>query len=285
MVQDFTYYDLKERKRGNGIELIFKGWKGDLERLAVLSPHDDDAILGAMYLSLGAIAEGASVNVIVLCDGRGGYSTPGERESIVSRRREESMKAYSKLGIELTRLEYPDFSLSSYFGWILPGEIEGTFPKIIGKLRKIRATRLLVPNEYREHPDHEAASRIGAFDGPQVGDPVMADLGEPVKIESYVKYSVWSDFTPLDAFLNGRGARADCIVKVSERVERKISEALMEFKSQQRIIEGLIMSRKERLYRGSYLEPYLRFDPRPQISYNAYKKAIEDIDYGAAEVV
>ncbi|MEM2884698.1 MAG: PIG-L family deacetylase [Thermoproteota archaeon] len=285
MDTDFTYYDLREGRSGKSVGLILNGWRGDSERLAILSPHDDDAILGAMYLSLGAISEGARVHVIVLCDGRGGYSTPGERESIVSRRRAESANAYSKLGIEASRMEYPDFSLSPYVGWILPGGTEGTFPKIVGKLREIGATRLLVPNEHLEHPDHEAASRIGIFDGPQAGDPVVADLGEPVEIRSYVKYSVWSDFAPFDALLAGRRTRADCVVRVSESVEKKVVEALGEFGSQRRIIEGLVRRRKERLYKGSYLEPYLRLDPRPPLPYNAYKKAIEDMEEGAAEVV
>ncbi|MGQ9514387.1 MAG: PIG-L deacetylase family protein [Thermoproteota archaeon] len=285
MSQDFIYYDLVERKRSDKIELIFKNWKGDAERLVIISPHDDDAILDAMYLSLGAMAERASIHVIILCDGRGGYNTPEEKESIVSRRRVESLNAYTKLGIEQFRVDYPDFSLSSYVDWILPGGFKGAFPKVVERSRKIRATRLLVPNEYCEHPDHEAASRVRMYDGPQAGDPVMANLGEPICIESYVKYSVWSDFSPLDSLISGRSTRADFIVKVCESVEKKIREALREFSSQKRIIDGLIESRKGRSYRGSYIEPYLRFDPRPPISYNAYKRKIEEIEYSSMEVI
>jgi len=52
--------------------------------------------------------------------------------------------------------------------------------------------------------DHEALSYIGLYDGPQTGDPVIANMGEPFRIKSYLKYSVWGDFSPEDAFSTGR---------------------------------------------------------------------------------
>lgn len=139
------------------------------------------------------MCENCETYVIIFCDGTGGYSTLDEREKIVSLRRVESEKAYEKLGIKqenILRMDYPDFSLRSYIGWIISGGEEGTFARTIRILRKIRPTRLLIPNEYREHTDHEALSYIGSHDGPQVGDPTLSELGKPFKTKGFLKYSV-----------------------------------------------------------------------------------------------
>ncbi len=279
----FVYYDLVKGLRSRNIGLVFEDWSRKNERVLVLSPHDDDALLGAGYLLLAAMHEGCEVRVLIFCDGRGGYSSVGERERIVSIRRVESMSAYRKLGVtdeNVLRLGYPDFSLRPYIGWILPGEPEGTTVRTIKTLRKIRPTRLLVPNDYREHMDHEALSYIGSYDGPQVGDPIMVDLGEPFRIKGFLKYSVWGDFSPEDALSIGRdpALRGNVAIKAEPEAEEKIIQALREFKSQEKIIDQLVRKRSERIVNEGYIEIYLRFDPRPNISYDGYKKRILEID-------
>ncbi|MGI6209359.1 MAG: PIG-L family deacetylase, partial [Anaerolineae bacterium] len=80
---DFRYYDLRSRIKSNDISLIFPGWEPGNERVAVLTPHDDDGALGAGYLTMAALANGADVFVLVFCDGWAGYSTPEEASTIV----------------------------------------------------------------------------------------------------------------------------------------------------------------------------------------------------------
>lgn len=180
----------------------------------------------------------------------------------------------------ILRFNYPDFSLRSYVGRRLPSGNEGTTAVAIRALREIRPTRLLVPNEYREQTDHEALSYIGSYDGPQVGDAVLADLGRKSRITEFLKYSVWGDFSPEDAFLPGRdpAIRGNIAVEVGPEVEGKIVQALREFKSQEKIVDHLVRKRSERVINNGYIEVYLKFNPRPSIDYEAYKKKVLEID-------
>lgn len=283
MSGDFTYYDLLRGVKSNDIGLIFDGWHEGDERVVILSPHDDDALLGAGYLILAVMRAGGEPYVIVYCDGRGGYSSLDLKDSIVSVRRRESLNAYRSLGVKdenMLHLNYPDFSLRSYIGWVLPNSVEGTTAETIRLLRQIKPTRLLVPNEYREHMDHEALSYVGSYDGPQVGDPVLVDLGSQFTVKSYLKYCVWGDFSPEDALLTNRflSLRGNIIVKVKREIEEGIVKALGEFKSQREVIKSIMEKRRERLLNGYYIEVYQKFNPRPEINYQPYKEKIVEID-------
>ncbi len=61
--------------------MLFPDWRPGDEHVVVLSPHDDDALLGAGYLILAALANGAKVSAVIFCDGRAGYSAPAGREA------------------------------------------------------------------------------------------------------------------------------------------------------------------------------------------------------------
>jgi LmbE family N-acetylglucosaminyl deacetylase len=280
---DFTYYDLRRQTRSTDIDLLFPGWHGEEECLAVLSPHDDDALLGAGYAILAALAAGARVYVIIFCDGRAGYSTPDERTTIVARRRAETEAAYRALGLpdgNVLRFDYPDFSVSPYLGWLLPWGEEGTIGRDIRTLRELGITRLLLPNGYREHIDHEAVYRAGAFDGPQVGDPILADWGLAPAIRGFLIYPVWGDFSPEDALVAGSPAnlRGNRAIAAPAEVETQVARALRAFASQGRIIEGLLAARAARRVDGRTIEVYQAFDPRPALDYAPYRQAILQID-------
>jgi LmbE family N-acetylglucosaminyl deacetylase len=283
MPYEFTYYNLVRNVKSDDIGLIFDGWRSGDERVAILSPHDDDALLGAGYLILAAIRAGGELYVIIYCNGCGGYSSVDLKDKIVSIRRIESLNAYLRLGVKrenIMYLNYPDFSLKPYIGWLLPNGFEGTTSKTIRLLRQIKPTRLLVPNEYREHMDHEALSYIGSYDGPQIGDPVLVDLGSPFMVKSYLKYCVWGDFSPEDALLTNRSLllRGNVAVKVKKEIEEEVVRALEEFKSQKEIIKSIVERRRDRFLNGYYIEVYQKFNPRPGINYQPYKEKISEID-------
>jgi len=280
--ENFTFYDLNRKVKRKDPNLIFEGWQPENERIAILSPHDDDALLGAGYLLLYTLAAGAQAHIVIFCNGCGGYSKPEQKGKIVEIRKTESLNAYKKLGLKeknINRFDYPDFSLRGFIGLFLPKNEKGTTFKTIYTLRKIRPTRMIIPNEYREHLDHEAASCIGAYDGPQVGDPILVDIGEPFRIKTYLKYSIWGDFSPEDSLVNNRptNLRSNVAIVANEEVERKIQASVMEFKSQQEIIRGLVKEREERRVNGGHIELYLKFDPRPRLVYEPYKKVVEKI--------
>ncbi|MEM2702902.1 MAG: PIG-L family deacetylase [Candidatus Bathyarchaeia archaeon] len=283
MSDEFTYYDLVKGVKSNDISLIFDGWCGIDERIAILSPHDDDALLGAGYLILGVMKAGGELYIIIYCNGCGGYSSVELKDKIVSIRRSESLNAYLRLGVKegnIVYFNYPDFSLKPYIGFLLPNGSEGTTSETIRLLRRIKPTRLIVPNEYREHMDHDALSYIGSYDGPQIGDPVLVDLGSPFTVKSYLKYCVWGDFSPEDALLTGRSLslRGNIVVKVKSEVEEEVIKALGEFKSQREIIKSIVEKRRDRLLNGYYIEVYQKFNPRPGVNYKPYKEKIAEID-------
>ncbi|MHA1659614.1 MAG: PIG-L deacetylase family protein [Promethearchaeota archaeon] len=287
----FEYYDLQSKKKSNNIELIFPNWKKNNERIVIFSPHDDDVILGAAYILLASQSNGADGYILIFHDGSAGYSKPELKERIVEIRKFETINALKILGIDkekITRFNLPDFSGIHYLGWKLPWisdnnkNDEGLFSKVVFTLRRIKATRLIFPNGYREHIDHTITCLSAMFDGPQVGDSVIVDRGEPYKIKSFLQYSVWGKFSPESALKNRRNIniRANKAIVVNKKVEEKIINSLMEFKSQQKIISSILEVRKERKLNNNekYIEVYLDTDPRPRFNYNPYKKLITRIN-------
>lgn len=276
----FTYYNLRERSSSSEVDLLFPNWQEGDERMLVLSPHDDDGLLGAGYTILAASATGAEIHVAIFCDGWAGYSTPEEAATIVERRRKETVAAYELVGVpeeHIHRLDYPDFSLWPYLGWHLPRGHLGTMATVLPRMRELKPTRLLIPNGYREHIDHEATYRVGAYDGPQVGDAVLAEYGLPEGIRSYLQYAVWGDFSPENALVAGAPAalRANRAIAASARVEEWIGQAVERFESQSQVIAGILERRRRNRIRGERaLELYLAFDPRPSLDYGPYHRFI-----------
>ncbi|NLV75236.1 MAG: PIG-L family deacetylase [Chloroflexi bacterium] len=280
---DFTYYDLRARSSSPDINLLFPAWRGAEERVMVLAPHDDDALLGAGYAMLATQANGAQVQVAICCDGSAGYSRAEQRDEIVSIRRRESVAAHGTLGLvdgeTLHYLGFPDFSLVANIGWKLPSGGKGTLQPVIELLRKQCITRLMVPNGYREHSDHTAAWDIGRYDGVQAGDAVAVDWAPPTKVASTLQYSVWGDLTPEDALVHGDDVRirANRALRAPAAAEELLGEALAKWVSQGTIIADLLASRRERAVRGGMLEVYLAFEARPKLEYGPYTALVDAI--------
>lgn len=279
----FEFYDLRAGTRSEDISLLFPGWGVGDERVVVFSPHDDDAVLGAGYAILAAQAAGAEVYVFIFSDGRLGYSTLEEKETIVYRRRAETVRAYEVLGVaesHIVRFDYPDSSINQYVGWVLPDGTEAAFPADLRKLRELAVTRMLVPNRYREHVDHEAVGRIGLYDGPLVGDDVLPDHGSAAPLRSFLEYAVWGDFSPEDALVSARPVdlRANRAVVTGEETEHLVSSAVRKFASQSRVIAGIMEARQRRRFEGRFIELYVKLDPRPTLDYAPYARRIQEID-------
>ncbi len=279
---DFRYYDLRQRTSSSDINLMFPGWQPGNERVAIMSPHDDDGALGAAYLLLAALANQAEVFVLIFCDGWAGYSTPAEASTIVPIRARETIDAYTGLGLSpdnVIRMGYADFSLLPYIGWHLDSGKLGTTANVVPALRRLKITRLLVPNGYREHIDHEAVHRVGAYDGPQVGDAILAEYGQVEPVRSSLQYQVWADLSPEDALVTGQDVRirANRAVVAPDTVESKVMEAVRAWKSQGKVIEGLVGARAGRKRGDDWLELYLQFDPRPILDYSPYHELLDEI--------
>jgi LmbE family N-acetylglucosaminyl deacetylase len=266
---NFTFCDLSEKVKSERIDVILPDFDPGKESVTVISPHDDDALLGAGYLVMAAKEAGAEVRIMIVCDGRAGYSRIEDREGVVERRKHESVAAYRHIGVSpenLLWLDVPDFSAVHYLGWRLPGGGTGLFNKIVPLFREWKTTRLIIPNGYREHIDHTGSYLAGIFFGPQTGDAVIADWGEAPAVKSSLVYSVWADFPPVP----GRELRADRCILAGLKVEEKVMEALRMFESQASVIADLVEARSGRIKEGDAIELYRTIDPRPRLDYGPY---------------
>lgn len=277
----FTYCNTDTDCVSGDIDLLFPDF-GEKEVLAVMSPHDDDAILGAGYAMLAAQQAGAEVYVVIFCRGDAGYSTPEEKDTIEEVRCRETVDCYGRLGVSedhILRMGFPDFSAIGNWGWEKADGNPGDMPRILRFLREKKVTRVMIPNHYHEHIDHLATYWMASFDVPQAGDACLVDYGVPHPVRSTLQYSVWADFDPEDALTNGRPAelRANRILVANEAVEKRIDDAITAYVSQEKIIENLVESRKERLTaKGTYVEPYIAFDCRPKINLKPYIRWVEE---------
>ena len=282
----YTCYDVNTREVSKGLPALFPGWDGPNERVMVYSPHDDDAILGAGYAMRAAMDDGAEVWLTIVCSGNAGYSTPEERDTIVEKRQAETLACYERFGIPKERvlfLGFSDFSAIQYVGWNIAPDREGHFRTMITRLRTQKITRILVPNHYREHIDHLAASMMASFDAPQSGDAFAVDWAAPYPVRSVAEYSVWAELDPEDALVAGRdpSLRANLVLAVDPAVEEAVDEGIAAYVSQGAIIADLVEQRKaRRLADGRFIEVYQRFDPRPKLNFAPYKQFVADVDRG-----
>lgn len=277
------YYDLQNKKGVYSIDMVFPNWEKANEKIAIFSPHDDDGVLGAGYAISSALENGGEVYIFIFCNGDAGYSSVALKNEIVKLRELEAIKAYKKLGIKesnIIRFGYSDFNISPFVGRFLLNGERGTFQRVIEELRELQISRVVIPNGYREHIDHETVFRIGAFDAPQNGDKILVDLGKPSVVKSILQYSVWSDFSPEDSIITGRdmNIRANRAILASAEQEDIVIQAIREFKSQGEIINGLIDSRQERRLGSNFLELYMLYDARPRLNFYPYIKLIGDIE-------
>jgi LmbE family N-acetylglucosaminyl deacetylase len=280
---NMQYYNLRDRTKSSDITHLFPDWDHGNERVAVLSPHDDDAVIGAGGLICTAMENGAQVYVFIFCNGDGGYSDIKLKDTIVGIRAKETVNAYKALGLpedHVVRFDLSDFSVKPYIGWKMPWGKVGIDYYNIKKLREFKITRVLIPNGYKEHADHEAVHYVGFYDSPQTGDPILMDWGKPSVIKSTMVYSVWSDFTPEDAVLNKAdfSIRANKAIKYPKDTEDRIRQAIRQWASQGEIIKDLVARREERLCNDGYIELYLDVDPRPKLKYEPYIQMIRDMD-------
>ena len=274
----YSVIDTDTHEISSGLTTLFPGWAGASENICVYGPHDDDAVIGAGYAIKAALDDGASVHIFIICSGNAGYSNIADRDTIVETRRGETLACYKALGVPESNIVFfniSDFSALSKIGWNVATNQEGHFKKTLTELRTRKITRVLVPNHYREHIDHVAASMMAAYDAPQCGDACAVDWADPSPVKSVAEYSVWADLDPEDALLHGRSEeiRANCVLVAPEEVEMQVCQSISHYASQAKIIDGLIRARKERrIADGRYIEVYLRFDPRPKLDFSPYRQ-------------
>jgi LmbE family N-acetylglucosaminyl deacetylase len=263
------FVDFGSGARGGDIEILFPGWKKG-EAVAFLSPHDDDAALGAGHLLRAVKKAGGKPVVLVFCKGDAGYSEASEKRTIVARRRSEAVAAYALLGVpreDIVFFNRPDLSLMGHVNRTSPAGRKGVVEDLIRVLRARRAARVVFTSPHYENWDHTAVYMLGMYAAPQAGDGILADLGVPSAVASMLVYSVWGDFAPRP----GGGLSADLGLLASDRDEQAVRKALAAFASQAAIMANTVAARRE-ARRGpeGWLELYARASVREPVDYLAY---------------
>ena len=192
------FVDFGTGARGGDIGLLFPGWKKG-EAVAFLSPHDDDAALGAGYLLLAVKRAGGRPLVLVFCKGDAGYSKAEEKRTIVARRRREAVAAYGLLGVPPEDIHFfgrPDLSLMGQVDRIMPDGRKGVVDELLCVLRARRAGRVVFTSPNYENWDHTAVHHLGMYVAPQAGTRSWPTLAPPSPVVSMLVYSVWGDLEP-----------------------------------------------------------------------------------------
>jgi LmbE family N-acetylglucosaminyl deacetylase len=279
------FIDFAKSTESRKIETLFPGWERG-ETVAFLSPHDDDAVLGAGYLVQAVKEAGGFSLVVVFCRGDAGYSRSQARKDIVRVRRKEAKAAYASLGIEPENMEFlgfPDLSLMTYVNRRIPGRA-GLPDRLIRLLRSRRVSRAVFSSPNLENWDHTAVFDIGVYVVPQAGDPILADLGKPCSVLTYLTYGVWGDFAPAgnggqapvgDSGVEAGALRADCGILAGDGEEAAVRNALAAFASQAEIMENTAARRREARHgQAGWLELYQKVRLREAVDYGPYFKRI-----------
>jgi LmbE family N-acetylglucosaminyl deacetylase len=272
------FVDFRSLRRSSKIDLLFSGWKKG-EKVVFFSPHDDDAALGAGYLLLATAENKGFPYIFIFCSGNAGYSTPAEKGTIVSTRKKEAVAAYRELGVEKKNIlffDIPDFSLMASMNRE-EREEKSPFDRIVRFFRAQKISRVVFPSGHYEHWDHTAAFDHGIYTSPQAGDPILADLGTPHAVRSYLVYSVWGDFEPRSARNRQKEVRADLGILVDEKQETSVRKALGCFASQGKIMQNtMAILRERRRSEEGFLELYKEADVRKPIDFEPYFQLLKN---------
>lgn len=195
-----------ERRVGSHLADVSQNWQGKKQRFLMISPHDDDAVLGAGLLIQLAKQENISVYILIVTDGRMGYCSADEKDSIAEIRRNESYKCYESLGIpkkNIIWLGFPDCQLNNYRG---RGPAEPKEPLAIKgytglqnaftyHLRKIKPTQCFLPTWNDLHPDHRITYEEMLISLFHAAGDIWPEIGKPLSKVPYVHtYAVYCDF-------------------------------------------------------------------------------------------
>jgi len=212
MQQKFEFVRLvgEERRVGSKLANVSRHWQGKKERFLVISPHDDDAVLGAGLLIQLAKRENVPVHIMVVTDGSMGYCSIKERNTIIEIRRNETFECYQSLAVPKTnivRLDFPDCQLTNFRGRspvrefpiddsrLAIGGFVGLQNTFTYYLRKIKPTQCFLPTHNDLHPDHLIVYEEFLISLFHSAGNIWPELGRPLRKVPYVNtYAVYCDF-------------------------------------------------------------------------------------------
>lgn len=208
MQEEFEFVRLvgDERRVGSKLADVSRHWQGKKERFLIISPHDDDTVLGMGLLIQLAKRENVPVYILIVTDGSMGYCSNDEKDNIAGIRRNESFECYQSLGVpkqNIIWLGFADCRLNDYRGrksaeQKSPGQLcgyTGLQNSFTYHLRKIKPTQCFLPTSNDLHPDHRIVYEEFLISLFHAAGNIWPELGKPLHMVPYVNtYAVYCDF-------------------------------------------------------------------------------------------
>jgi len=195
-----------ERRVGSKLANVSRHWQDKKEHFLMISPHDDDAVLGAGLLIQLAKRENVPVHILIVTDGSMGYCSVDEKDSIAQIRRNESFECYQSLGVpreHIVWLGFADCRLNDCRGRrpaqtdspLARGGFTGLQNSFTYHLRKIKPTQCFLPTSNDLHPDHRIIYDEFLISLFHAAGNIWPELGKPLGKVPYVNtYAVYCDF-------------------------------------------------------------------------------------------
>jgi len=196
----------RERRVGTTLASVSRRWQGDRECFMMVSPHDDDVVLGAGLLIELMQRENVPVYVLVVTDGSMGYCDPAERDTIAETRRAETYRCYEQLGVphdHILFLGFPSGEINNFLGrFPAPSYSRLNIAGYCGLqnaftywLRKIRPTQCFLPTHNDWHPAHRIVYDEFMISLFHASGGIWPELGPPLEKISYLcEMAVYCDF-------------------------------------------------------------------------------------------
>lgn len=266
----------EERRVGKLLSEVSRHWQGSRECFMMISPHDDDVVIGGGLLIQLAQREKVPVYVVIVTDGSMGYCSLEDKERISQIRKEEAYNCYTLLGIpreNIIWLGYPDCRLNFFKGRFSADsgapDIREGFTGLQNSftywLRKIRPTQCFVPTINDLHPDHKIVYEELLISIFHSSGSIWPELGEPLERPPYViDLAVYCDF-PSSPTVR--------IKAPDEALDKKLA-GIAAFKSQRQIGAVVDIIRKNGPYeylRGLDFNDYLYNPQRYYQMFEEYK--------------
>lgn len=185
---------------------IWTEWQGNDECWLFVGAHDDDTVIGAGLTLLAGLANHISIYAAFFTNGIMGYCSSEQRRDIVRIRQEEADRSFAHIGLpkeNLYRFNYNDGNLMRELGrrFAEPntpnarcGAI-GLENDMTWLLRKVKPTRIFLPNHRDLHPDHRAVHMDLIMSIFHAHGEIWPELGEPItKIPKLYEYATYSNF-------------------------------------------------------------------------------------------
>lgn len=186
---------------------VWTDWQGDRERWLFVAPHDDDIVCGAGLTFVAAVECGIDTHAAVISNGRMGYCSPEQRQTIAQVRRDETRESFRYLGLPDDRLHqfsYDDGNLAQQGGRRFATDPDD--PNVIGGaiglqntltwlIREVEPTRIFMANRHDLHPDHRAVNAELVISVFHAQGEIWPELGRPISvIPKLYEYATYSDF-------------------------------------------------------------------------------------------